>query len=182
MYTPGGQESCFVSSAGSAPSIDSKVASLGAAQRSAPPAVVMGVPLTAGADPSRYVVVNDTVAPSADGTKPSPAHVVFVGAGAVGCFYASRLHHVSGHAFVRRHVLLLDTLLTHHIAPSRHPHFPDSALQLQGSGRRRGQAADAHVWRLHLCSPCSISLARRSRQVSRVGLHHRDHQGASGPI
>ena len=24
-----------------------------------------------------------------------PVHIVFVGAGAVGCFYASRLHHVS---------------------------------------------------------------------------------------
>jgi 2-dehydropantoate 2-reductase len=29
-----------------------------------------------------------------------PVHIVFVGAGAVGCFYASRLHHVGGAQFV----------------------------------------------------------------------------------
>lgn len=28
-------------------------------------------------------------------TRDEPVHVLFIGAGAVGCFYASRLHHVT---------------------------------------------------------------------------------------
>src|SRR5690606_21417665 len=103
-----------------------------------------------------------------------PVHIVFVGAGAVGCFYASRLHHVSGLESVYVCMDIDKTSQPSHnihvslIARSNYKALAENGVHLQA--RTFGD----YVFRPHAVFP-SVAAAAVNPQSSDVGPREWDY-------